>query len=68
MRITGLDETIAINVIKICCAINYQTFDNFLFLFLFLFSFLGHLGLFWFFFFFCVSRFSFSTREIRWLE
>lgn len=34
MRITGLGETIAINVIKICCAINYQTFDNFLFLFL----------------------------------
>lgn len=40
MRITGLDETIAINVIKICCAINYQTFDNFLFLFLFLLSYI----------------------------
>lgn len=39
MRITGLGETIAMYLPnKICCAINYQTFDNFLFLFLFLFS------------------------------
>lgn len=49
MRITGLGETIAMYLPnKICCAINYQTFDNFLFLFLFIFSFLllGHLAFF----------------------
>lgn len=35
MRITGLGETIAINVIKICCAINYKHLIIFCFFFFF---------------------------------